>query len=113
MDDQRFVEVLNGVAKENAFRLPALNRDEAPSSEFLSEWVQFLELCVKKGVSLSDVRWKRLSIAAEKPSTRFHLEPSGVVEQDDDFRVGLQLMMGMLGDDEEAPETDTDPDSLS
>ena len=113
MDDQRFVELLNGVAGEHRLRLPALGRGESPSSAFVSDWARFLELCVKKGVSLSDVRWQRLSIAAEAPHTRFRLEASGVAEPDADFRVGLQLLMGMLEDDEETPETPPDTDTMS
>ena len=107
MDDQGFLDVLNGVAHENQLRLPAVRQGETPSSAFLSDWARFLELCVKREISLSDERWQRISIAADRPHTQFRLEGSGSPHSDADFRVGLQLMMGMLGDDEEPRDTDT------
>ena len=98
MDDKTFVTQLNNIARDNSFKLPVLGRDESPDGKFISDWALFLELCVKKGLSLADSRWQQLHVEAAAPHTRFSIETSGAPSTEDaDFRVGLQLLMGMLG----------------
>jgi hypothetical protein len=99
MTDGEFVSILNEVAQMQTLHLSDMKPDAAPSSEFLSRWAHFLEALVREGVSLSDPRWGRLAVESDKPCTRFALaEPGHTVSQgDSDFRVGLQLLMGLLG----------------
>ncbi len=106
MDDRAFVTRLNDITREHRLKLPVLRKDEDASGHFLSDWVKFLELCVKKGLHLSDPRWQQLSVEGDRPHTRFSIETEGAPPADPDFRVGLQLLMGMLGEDEEAEEPD-------
>ena len=60
-----------------------------------------LETCVKKGIHLSDDRWQRVSVLSKTPHTVFVLEDAGGDPGDPDFRVGLQLLMGLLEEQEE------------
>lgn len=80
--------------------MPALDPEEGPTSNFLADWALFLESCVKKGVVLSDPRWQRVTINSNTPHTSFTLEADDE-GADADFRVGLQLLMGLLGRDED------------
>ena len=100
MDDDVFVSKLNEISREHRLKLPPLKESELPSSAFLDTWTQFLTVCVKKGLSLSDSRWKRLTVLSNSPHTRFSLEGEGEPPVDHDFRVGLQLLMGMMGGQE-------------
>jgi hypothetical protein len=100
MNDQRFISTLNTVWHQHGLRMPVLREDESPSSEFLAEWAAFLEDCVKKGIGLSDSRWQRVTIATDSPGGEFTLLASAEAQPDADFRVGLQLLMGLLGSDE-------------
>jgi len=113
MTDERFIRVINGIAREHRLQLPALRPHEAPSPAFVSDWARFLELAVKEGVALSDLRWLRLSIQSEAPYTRFALESGEDGEEDADFRVGLQLLMGMLDDEEGPADAAENPDRTS
>ena len=99
MNDQQFLSILNAVAREQRFHLPVLKPGESPSSGFLEDWAGYLETCVRKGVVLSDVRWQRVSIESNTPHSRFALEAGGDPAEDADFRVGLQLLLGMLDPD--------------
>jgi hypothetical protein len=101
MEDTAFLSKLNSIARLESLKLPFLQNGESPSGEFLADWARFLELCVKEGVPLSDPRWKRVTVSSNAPHTRFDLESGESTPDDPDFRVGLQLLMGMLGDDEE------------
>ncbi len=97
MNDQKFLSVLNAVSREHGFHLPVLKSGESPSSRFLEEWAGFLETCVRKGVVLSDPRWQHVTVESNSPHSRFALEAGGGDPADDsDFRVGLQLLLGML-----------------
>ena len=99
MNDQKFLSILNEVSRERGFHVPALKRGESPSSRFLEDWAGFLETCVRKGVVLSDARWQRVSVETNSPHSRFALEAGGDPTDDSDFRVGLQLLLGMLDPD--------------
>jgi len=103
VNDQQFISVLNAVSQEKGLHLPALTGNEPPSGEFLSEWALFLETCVKKGIGLSDPRWQRVSVESNSPYSLFSLEAGeGDLSSDEDFRVGLQLLLGLL--DREGPD---------
>jgi hypothetical protein len=98
MDDQQFVKRLNQVAAENNFQLPEIG-ESPPSGETVAAWAGFLQLCVKRDIKLSDPRWERITISREKPVTVFELPGASQQRKDDDFKVGLQLLMGMLDND--------------
>jgi hypothetical protein len=97
MNDQRFISILNAVSREHGLNMPLLGDDDSPTGEFLADWAHFLETCVRKGIVLSDPRWQRVTIEANAPHSRFTLEAGGDPSMDADFRVGLQLLMGLLG----------------
>lgn len=101
VNNKAFITTLNDITRANRMVLPVLGRGEPPSGEFLSDWVKFLELCVKAGISLSDDRWGQLSIAQEQQYTEFTLDEGEDASPDPDFRVGLQLLMGMMKDVDE------------
>lgn len=95
MDDEMFIAKLNEIVKKNRLKLPVLGSGE-PSSHDIAKWAHFLELCVKKGFSLADSRWKRLTVTMREPHTIFSLEGGADEPPDTDFRVGLQLLLGGL-----------------
>jgi hypothetical protein len=100
VNDPDFIRHLNDLSRRNELVLPIVAEGESPPAAFLEDWARFLEACVKRGIKLSDPRWQRLAVASNSPSTRFTLE--GDSERSDaDFRIGLQLLVGMLGLDEE------------
>lgn len=104
MDEAVFVYKLNEIARDHHLKLPVLKKRDAPSPKLLVEWASFLEACVKKGLSLSDPLWQRLRVESNSPHARFALEGSGEEPDDEDFRIGLQLLMGLM----EQPESDED-----
>lgn len=101
MNDDQFLRNINRITAENRLSLPVIGGAQAPSAE-VSAWAQFLELCVKKGIKISDPRWRRLSFAKQKPVTVFELQGKSSEPTDTDFRVGLQLLIGMLEKDAES-----------
>lgn len=98
MDDERFITTVNRITSENRLRLPVID-ESPPSGDTISAWAEFLQLCVKRGIKLSDPRWSRVTIDKHKPTTVFELQGPAVERSDPDFRVGLQLLMGMLEKD--------------
>jgi hypothetical protein len=98
MDDEHFITTLNRVTSENRLRLPVID-ESPPSGDTISAWAEFLQLCVKRSIKLSDPRWGRVTIDKHKPTTVFELQGAAVEQSDPDFRVGLQLLMGMLEKD--------------
>jgi hypothetical protein len=97
LDDGVFIAKLNEIAREKRLRLPDLRSGEPPSADFLEEWAKFLEECVKRGITLSDERWQTLTLASRSPYAVFAIEKGTTSVVDPDFRVGLQLLMGLLG----------------
>jgi hypothetical protein len=97
LDDHQFLERINREAARTGHPLPPL-ADQSPRN--LRVWGSFLERCLRGGVSLSDERWERVSVTSREPLTAFALsgDDGERGEDDDDFRLGLQLLMGMLGD---------------
>jgi hypothetical protein len=98
MDDRQFLTSINKITAEHRLRLPLID-ESPPSGDVISAWAGFLEVCVKQGIKLSDPRWGRLSIGKQTPVTVFELRGSSSEPPDADFRVGLQLLMGMLEKD--------------
>ena len=98
MNDAQFLKSINRITAEHGLRLPAIG-DAASKREEVSAWAEFLELCVKNGVKISDPRWRRLAFAKQKPVTVFELQGASSEPSDSDFRVGLQLLIGMLEED--------------
>jgi hypothetical protein len=100
MEDDQFVAKLNRIAGERRLALPGVDA-AAPSAEAVAAWAGFLEACVRRGIRLSDPRWKRLTLSQAQPVAVFTMGPGAPGNRDADFRVGLQLLVGMLHD--EAP----------
>jgi len=98
MEDEQFVARLNRIALERRLSLPGLDT-AAPSADTVEAWAGFLEACVRGGIRLSDPRWKRLTLGKSQPVATFELVPEAAGTRDADFRVGLQLLVGMLDDD--------------
>ncbi len=101
MNDAQFISTLNAVTREHRMRLPVLSPKAAPSSEAIEAWASCLELCMKRGIELSDPRWHRVTVKSNTQYTVFALEGDLEPDPDVDFRVGLQLLMGILENHEE------------
>jgi hypothetical protein len=95
MNDAQFLKNINRITAEHRLRLPMIGEAKSPSAE-VSAWAEFLELCVKNGIKISDPRWRRLAFAKQNPVTVFELQGPSSEPTDTDFRVGLQLLIGML-----------------
>ncbi len=98
MDDEQFISTINKITTQSRLRLPVID-ESPPSGEAISVWAEFLEQCVKRGIKMSDPRWERVTIGRHKPVTMFELHGSAGEPNAPDFRVGLQLLMGMLDKD--------------
>jgi len=98
MNDDQFIRNINKITVEHGLRLPMIG-DAASQRDEASAWAGFLELCVKGGIKISDPRWRRLAFAKQKPVTVFELQGASSEPSDSDFRVGLQLLIGMLEED--------------
>lgn len=97
MNDAQFLSTLNTITQGHKLKLPLLSADKAPTSDDVAVWANCLQLCVKQGISISDPRWKRLKVKRmARDFTIFELEKSSEEEPDEDFKVGLQLLMGMM-----------------
>jgi hypothetical protein len=106
MEDDQFLAKLNRIALERRLSLPGLDT-APPSAETVAVWAGFLEACVRGGIRLSDPRWKRLTLSKSQPIARFELAWVASGAPDADFRVGLQLLVGMLGDEGPLDATET------
>ncbi len=104
MDDELFVSKINEFARKNHLKLPALKTGDLPSSDFLGVWAVFLEDCVKSGIALSDDRWPRVKLKSSTPETVFMLDGPSDESADPEFRVGLQLLVGLLDEQDESAE---------
>ena len=98
MDDTHFIKRINEISRQNRLKLPSVGKGDLPPTDFLDDWALFLETCVKEGIHLSDDRWQRVAVLSRTPHTVFVLEDAGGEPGDPDFRVGLQLLMGLLED---------------
>ena len=105
MNDAKFLTILNSVTQQHQLKLAVLSKNKPPSSEAVLAWATCLEQCIKQGIELSDPRWQRVTISSSKEFTTFALE-EGVDEVDDgEFRIGLQLLMGMMGEYEDGKQS--------
>ena len=97
MNDRRLVEVLNDVAGSFAgiWDAGAARRGDPASIE---SWAGFLSACVEKGVSIADPRWRELEVRVRAGQPRFTLPPKRAERPplENDFSVGLTLLMGLL-----------------
>lgn len=107
LDDDIFLSKINDISRRNRLSLPVAVQGELPPTEFLALWARFLEDCVKCGLTLADERWQRLTVKSRSPYTVFSLERTGDSSADPDFRVGLQLLLGLL--EKEGLENGTPP----
>ena len=97
MTDAQFLTTLNTITQDHKLKLPLLTADKTPTSDDVAVWASCLQLCVKKGISISDPRWKRVKVKrTARNFTIFELEKPSDEEPDEDFKVGLQLLMGMM-----------------
>ncbi len=99
MNDAKFLSILNSITQEHRLKLSVLTRDKPPSSEAITAWATCLEQCIKQGIELSDPRWQRVTIVSNKKFTTFAIEAGSEKVDDGEFRIGLQLLMGMLDED--------------
>jgi hypothetical protein len=97
MRDEQFIAKLNRVLADLGGDLPSLDGSGRPDSKTVAFWADFLQACVRSGVELSDPRWAHLSVVRRGSATELALDPVDKPELDDEFKVGLQLLMGMLG----------------
>jgi hypothetical protein len=95
MNDTQFLKSINQITAKHHLKLPVI-RDANPPGAAVSAWAGFLELCVKNGIKISDPRWRRVSFAKQEPVTVFELHAATAEPGDPDFRIGLQLLIGML-----------------
>jgi hypothetical protein len=98
MNDNQFISILNTASREHELVLHA-GQGEHPSGALLHAWARFLEACMQKGVDLGDPRWQHVALSEGAPYARFALQAAGrtPADKDPDFRVGLQLLLGLLG----------------
>lgn len=101
MNDEQFIRSINRITADHGLRLPVIEDPRRQGAD-VSAWAEFLELCVKNGIKISDSRWRRVALAKQKPVTVFELQEPSREPTDTDFRVGLQLLIGMLEGDEES-----------
>ncbi|HEX5132920.1 MAG TPA: hypothetical protein VFX92_10585 [Candidatus Krumholzibacteria bacterium] len=102
MDNNRFIAALNAALRET--RLDPSIPAPAGNPAAVAAWAAFLHACVGRGVSITDPRWERLVLrhAAGRPvlalgdDARAGDEPG----EADDFRLGLSLLMSLLGDED-------------
>jgi hypothetical protein len=97
MNDQRFLRILNQAA-EDAPLTGGTTGGRPDEAGAVAAWARFLHACVARGVSVGDPRWRRLELRLVGGRPRFSL-PSDpeAAPPEDDFSVGLALLMGMLG----------------
>ena len=100
MDDEQFTTKLNTVLREDGSDLPRIGPD-SPSAAQVASWASFLESCVRRGIKLSDPRWKRLTLRTTGAAVSFVLQGEDR-SSDEDFRIGLALLVGMFDEDDDA-----------
>lgn len=101
MDDKKFISRLNQILSEQGLSLPLLNSENARNADVVSQWAAFLEICLKSGIKLSDERWSRVNIKKQTPVTVLEIDQPVSKPEEPDFKVGLQLLLGMLEQEEQ------------
>jgi hypothetical protein len=97
MDNEHFIARINRLLAERGTELPLMEPDSTPDSDAVAAWAAFLQACVKSGIQLSDPRWSQLRVVRRSPVTQLALEAGDTKGRDDEFKVGLQLLMGIFG----------------
>jgi len=98
MDDVHFLRKLNEHAVRERLNKKLIERPDDDS--YVDRWVSFMASCLRDGLALSDERWSRLVVRDSGPAIRFELAAGSPEEgRDADFRLGLQLLVGLLGTD--------------
>jgi hypothetical protein len=103
MNDRRFLDVVNTVAPSfSAIWDAGAARRGDPAS--IEAWAGFLSACVERGVSLGDPRWRDLEVRVRAGQPRFALPSAraAAAPLENDFSVGLALLMGLLERDSES-----------
>lgn len=100
MDNARFLAVLNQALRESGLDLAAPTSPTDPAA--VAAWAGFLRLCVAQGVSIADSRWRSLEMRSHQGSHSLvlapgHLEREQAADGEEDFTLGLSLLMSMLG----------------
>lgn len=98
MDNDQFVARINRILTERKLSLPLVEGDEAGDVTAVSAWAGFLQDCVRAGIQLSDPRWQRLRVARKTPVTQLELDADSQAPPDDEFKVGLALLMSLFSD---------------
>lgn len=98
MNDRRFVELLNESAASfsGIWDVAAAQRRDPAS---VSAWAGFLAACVERGVLIGDERWREVEVRVRGGKPVFalpSLRPSAKPLIENDFSVGLTLLMGLL-----------------
>jgi hypothetical protein len=98
--DRRFVSTLNTVWDELGLDWGTPPAPADPAA--VASWARFLAACAQRGISVGDPRWRRLEVRRKDGRPRFHLPigpGSGTSSTGKDFRVGLALLVSLLGGD--------------
>lgn len=104
MNDTHFLSILNAISRQHELTFPVGSATESPTGALLDAWARFLEACIERGVDLGDPRWQRVALGEATAHTEFTLEATqdGPGDSEADFRVGLQLLLGLLGERRES-----------
>ncbi len=104
MDDARFLSILNSALAESGVDLSAPASPSDPAA--VAAWAAFLRRCVSQGISIADPRWAGLEVRGAGKRRALALSPGSEpgpqqAGGETDFRVGLALLMAMLGRQDE------------
>jgi len=99
MDDSQFTNILNRLSHEKRIDIRRFH-SKTPKGADVSSWVDLLQSAIREGVALSDPRWRRLTVENRRDRTVFALRAADQTEPDEDFRLGLQLFMTILGEED-------------
>lgn len=102
MDDRRFLSILNESMDECGLDPYRPVSPDDPAA--VAAWAGFLSRCMSRGISITDTRWSRLELRRRQGGATIILPPGTGRRPDpesssQDFRVGLSLLISMLGDD--------------
>lgn len=98
MNDRRFIELLNEAATSfgGIWDVAAAQRRDPAS---VSAWAGFLAACIERGVLIGDERWRVVEVRVRGGKPVFALpqgRPASKPPLENDFSVGLTLLMGLL-----------------
>ncbi len=102
MNNREFLDTLNRISRKRRLSLGRLGSGSEASVEEMDRWATFLGWCMNEGISLGDARWRRVRVMPCDGHSEFQYEGAEPAGHDSDFRVGLQLLIGVLTGYEEA-----------